>query len=394
MSAIVSAPGIRFEGAVRNLSSEGLGIVNAPDGLVFFVNGAWPGDEGLFEVETRGPRYGYARLVELRRPSPERREPPCPHQGTEAGRCGGCPWMIAEYPAQARAKEHRVRHAFERMRLDPETSGFRPIWAAPSELGYRNRAQFKSDGERLGFVSEGRHEIADIEDCYVLTAPLRDRFRALRGRLPNPAWRPTIDARKWVFLELDDAMADDDEPELNRRRPFRQGNTSQNERMRAWVAARLAAARPASLLELYCGSGNFTELAVSAGVPEILGVEVAAPALRALEARAWPGVRTLARDLSEAWHFTRLAGEVGRPDVLLLDPPRAGAKGIERLVSRSDSLREILYVSCDVATWSRDVSMLAKEGWEPVEVQPLDLFPQTFHVEVLSRLERRATPPT
>src|SRR5687767_11166868 len=117
--------GSRFEGEARSLSSDGSAVVKHPDGRVFFVLGAWPGDRGTFEITEVEKRYGKAELVALTEPSPERREAPCPHQGYAAGRCGGCPWMIGTHEAQLKHKEHRVRYAFERSGLD--VASLRPI---------------------------------------------------------------------------------------------------------------------------------------------------------------------------------------------------------------------------------------------------------------------------
>lgn len=387
MRASITSEPSRFEAEVRALSTDGTGVVNHPAGKVFFAPGVWPGDVAVFDIESEGPRYGYARPVEWKKKSLDRVEAPCPHQGAGAGKCGGCPWMIGSYESQLKHKEHRVRHALARAGFEAERI-VAPIWGSPSALGYRNRAQFKSDGARLGFVEEGTNSIAEIDDCLVLNEDVRARYRALRARLPNTEWRPT-EGHKWIFLELDDAMAPGEEPVLNRRRPFRQGNTAQNERMRAWLAERVPKAAAAdSALELFAGSGNLTGALHDAGFGRILAVEVASAAMAQLRAKGWPAVETFEADLSKVWALEKLAQRVPDARVLLLDPPRAGAAGVEKLASALKRLETILYVSCDTATFVRDVSALAKKGFRLEEVQPLDLFPQTSHVEVMGRLIR------
>jgi 23S rRNA (uracil1939-C5)-methyltransferase len=375
-----------FAGRVRALSSEGYGVVEDPAGRVFFVPGTWPGDEGVFQVRSLKKRYGYARLQELRQPSADRVQPPCPHQGMKAGACGGCAWMIGSYESQLAAKQGRVEHALKRAGFDT-AAVLHPIWGSPSEFGYRNRAQFKTDGERIGFVSEGSRKIAPVEDCLVLNEKNRATLASLRAKLPEPAWAPQP-PHDWNFIDIDDAIGPE-EVVLNRRRPFRQGNTAQNERMRAWLGERLAPlARERHVLELFAGSGNFTEVASGLGFAKITAVEVQGPAIEALRTRGLPGVRPLGWDLYGGRAWAGLKAECPDAGVLVLDPPREGLLRRRALLEEFPSLTTALYVSCDLATWVRDICEFRKHGWELREVQPLDQFPHTPHVEILSRLER------
>lgn len=376
-----------FSGSVRALSSEGYGVVEHPDGRVFFVKGAWIGDRAEFRIERFEKRYGYARIERLLEPSADRVPPPCPHQGIGPGQCGGCPWMIGTYESQLRAKEQRVRHALARAKLTVDESRVQAIWGS-EPYGYRNRAQFKTDGERIGFVSEGSREIAPIDDCLVLNPRMREILLEWRASLPIAAWRPS-EGFDWVFVEADDAMSPGKLPVLNRRRPFRQGNSAQNERMLAWVREKVATLPVETpVVELFCGSGNFTQVLSERGFASILALEVADAAMAQLQARELPNVRTKVADLSRLPALLNIAKLAPKTRLLVLDPPRAGAKGVERLVAALPELERILYVSCDVATFTRDASALKSAGFELAEVQPLDLFPHTSHVEVLTEFRR------
>src|SRR5687768_496098 len=117
----------KFQSHVRSLTFKGLGVVSHPNGQVFFVRGAWPGDEGVFEVVSLEKNYGFAKIIELTKKSEHRRELPCPHAGFESGKCGGCPWMIAEYTSQLQHKDQLVKHLLERAAVLTDKTQIKPI---------------------------------------------------------------------------------------------------------------------------------------------------------------------------------------------------------------------------------------------------------------------------
>ena len=377
-----------FEARVRNLSSEGKAVVTHPDGRTFFVEAAWPGDLAHFRVLEFSGRYGFAEIIELKEGSTERREVPCAHQGVALGKCGGCPWMIGTYESQLKFKEHRLKHSLERAGLLEKPEILKAIRGAPSEWGYRNRAQFKTDGARFGFVSAGSREIADVEDCLTLSESMRTKLKTIRTSLPRKDWQPTP-PHVWNFLDVDEWHLESD-LELNKRLPFQQGNSKQNSVMKNWVAEQSDAVGVAgkNVIELFCGSGNLTEVLSEKGAGKILAVEVSGKALAALSARNLPGVATWGADLAHPHQMERLAEKLPAAQVLLMDPPREGAKGVDRLVKKLKRLESILSVSCDVATFVRDCVALKKAGFELESIQPLDLFPQTPHLEILAVLLR------
>jgi len=378
---------LTFDGQVRGLSSEGLGIVNHPDGRVFFVAGTWPGDEGSFTITRVEKRYGYAEIASVTKTSADRVEVPCVYQGYGPSHCGGCPWMIGSYESQLQHKEHRVRHALDRAKLINEKTDFKTIRGSEKFFAYRNRAQFKSDGARLGFVADSSHEIIDIKECLVLNEKMQSNLSGLRATLPNSAWKP-VGQYQWNFLDADDDV-EAQGIELNRRRPFKQGNVAQNEYMRSWLRDQVAPLkRDGRVLELFCGSGNFTSIFVDLKFKEIVAIEVAKDALEKLDAKGWPTVKTFALDLAHPKFMEGLATRNKSTKYLFLDPPREGAKGVEKLAAGLGSLEKIFYVSCNTATFVRDASALASLGFHLSEVQAVDLFPHTSHVEVLSVLTK------
>ncbi|MFA5495752.1 MAG: class I SAM-dependent RNA methyltransferase [Porticoccaceae bacterium] len=374
----------RFTARVRALSSDGNGIVEHGGGQVFFVPGVWPGEQGEFRITGFKKRFGFAVLEQLLEPSPERVVAPCVHHGFGRGQCGGCPWQFVAYQAQLAAKESRVRQALARL-ADGERIA--PIWSSPRTLGFRNRAQLKSDGRALGFVSAGSRQLAPVDDCLVLTDTNRATLRALAASLPNPAFRPSR-GQDWTTLDIDEDI-DAGQVALNRRRPFRQGNSEQNQRMRQWLAAKLDRVdKSVPVLELFAGSGNFTEVIAAAGFARTLAVEGSGDALAQLAAQGLPGVDTLACNLFVGDAVDGVRRRMPQAGVLVLDPPREGFREVARLLPKKHCLREVFYISCDLATFARDLQVFVAAGFEVIEVQPLDQFPHTPHVELLCHLSR------
>lgn len=383
--------GSRFEARVRALTAQGVGVCDHPSGGAFFVPGTWPGDRGLLEVTALDRRYSHARLVTLLDPSPARVAVPCPHQGLGEGDCGGCPWMFAAYGAQLDEKVRSVRYQLARAGFSTETTAIHPIKGSEAVFGYRNRAQFKTDGRVIGYVSQKSRTIAPVSDCLVLDGATRALFHRLKDQLPNDAWLPG-EGFDWNYLDIDgDTMLET--LEVNRRRPFKQGNEGQNRFMAAWLAARLEPeARSAPLLELFAGSGNFTDGLSALGFTTICASEVAKKAVETLAARNLPGVTAVAADLFKPGVWNLLKKAMRAPEILVLDPPRAGFQHLPRFLREFPSIRTILYVSCDLPNFTRDAAQARKKGFALTEVQPLDLFPHTPHVELLG-VFRKTTPP-
>ena len=174
---------------------------------------------------------------------------------------------------------------------------------------------------------------------------------------------------------------------FNQRLPFRQGNTAQNQEMLGWLTRVLSGLGSEQVVELFAGSGNLTQALVASGVDDITAVEVVPEALDALRQRL-PSAKTFAHDLFDKTKLSDLVSLSIGADLLLLDPPRDGFALLGQLVSQLPSLKSIIYISCDLASFERDVASL-RELFELRELQPLDMYPQTPHVELLSLWMRK-----
>lgn len=369
--------GTQFTGTVFDLTSRGQAVVRHDSGLLVFVSGAWLDEIVLLRIMEVKQNTAQAKLVDLLSPHPERVAPPCPWHGFDASHCGGCAWQFMAYSAQLVAKQRRVQQQLQRL---SKACQCLPIVPSPDPWHYRHRAQLKSDGERLGFMAHSSRALVDLDECVVLTPQLTQHLKNLRTTLPNVAWRP--ERTELTTIDIDETHVS-----INKRLPFQQANTAQNLAMQQWLARKLANFHKAPVtLELFAGSGNFTQVLSAAGVTELLACEAVAEATDALSEKHLPGVSVRTCDLFAEEAVKALAAEAQCVELLVLDPPRDGFKHLPLLVERLPLLNEILYISCDLATFCRDVDALLARGFHCAEVQPLDLFPQTPHVELQARL--------
>lgn len=377
-----------FHSIVRDLSHKGLGVIDHPDGRTFFVRGTWPGDEGEFEIAPEARKYDEAKLLRLTKPSVNRLEIKCVHRGFSPGKCGGCPWMMATYESQLHFKVKRMIHALDKRGVKLMGDVLKPIVPSPKIFGYRNRVQLKTNGESLGYVSEGSSVYAPVDDCLIMNEKLHELFHELKSSLPKEEFRPTGN-HKWSFIDLDDESVTSDIV-INRRRPFRQGNTEQNDRMRLWVKEKFdLLPRHYPVIDLFCGSGNFSEVLSEMGFTNILAVEVQGTAIEALKNKNLPGVRILSLDVNQKGSWALIAKLQPHAKAILIDPPREGIDKRRGLYKYLDNLESIFYISCELDTFSRDLSDILKNSWEVNEIQPLDLFPHTPHIEIACALSRK-----
>lgn len=372
-----------FTGKIEDLSSEGLGVVKHADGMTFFVEGAWPGDAGEFEIVKRERRYGFARWKIYTETSQDRAPAPCPHLGFEPGKCGGCPWMIASYDKQL---EYKNKYMTTLLRKFHYNFTANPIHGSEKIFGFRNRAQLKIDGKQVGYVTPKSRVLAPIESCMILNEPTHELLDYIRAQLPNKEWAPP-GRFLWNFVEIDEDMKPEDIV-LNQRRPFKQANHSANTYMRQFVAEKIKNySQYDHALELFCGSGNFTEI-LSSQFETTVACELPGTATRILRERNLRGVEVCETNVFAQIDWPLLVEKATNAQVLFLDPPREGFKDLALLVDQLPLLEKIIYVSCDPYSFAANIKPLLEAGWSLKEIQPIDQFPHTPHMELIALLEK------
>ena len=349
---------------VAGAGAGGVCVGHAPDGRVVFVRGALPGETVRVSVTSSGARFLRASVVEVLSPSPDRVEAPCPW----FLKCGGCDWQHASPAAQLALKTSVVRDQLSRLggvSWDGAVEAVEPRW------GWRTRSQWASG---VGFRAHRSHEVVPVDSCLISLSP----------EPPGPA-----DGVVEV-MALGDARGARI-PVRDRRFEVAPGGFWQvhTAAPTLLVDAVLDALQPRpgeTCLDLYAGVGLFAAfLGVAVGpTGSVLAVEATpracADAARNTDDLPWVKVRA-----------ATVTPSVLRPaDLVVLDPPRAGAGPEVSAALAGVGARAVAYVSCDAGTLARDLRVLLDGGWEVSSLRAWDLYPQTEHVELLAVLTPRA----
>ncbi len=381
------------------------------EGLAVFVMLAAPGDRVRARVVERKKKYARAVIEEILTPSPLRREPPCPHFGI----CGGCQLQHLTYEAQLEAKAGFVRDCLTRIGRIDWPHQIEVISA--SEFGYRGRAQIKietalSDGKRnlrIGFNNAGSHAVRDIETCPILMPELDEALGRLRSALKDTGGAEKESGLPIILSEVEMAAGDRGvsfEPEvaglpsgaLKRRvggvdykfspATFFQANPLLLERM---IVEAVGNSMGKLAIDLYAGAGLFT-LQLARLYTRVIGVEsdagAAGFARDNLKENMISNVEFYNRRV-ENWlkNFIEKRSESETIDLIALDPPRTGApEAIEHILRLRPAA--ITYVSCDPSTLARDLRGLLEGDYKLASIRAFDLFPQTYHIEIVAVLNR------
>ena len=412
------------------------------DGHTVFVPLVLPGELVRIESASRKKKFIRGRLERVVEPSAERVAAPCPHFAS----CGGCQYQHMPYEAQIRYKAEILRETLGRIGRIQWTGAIETHMSPP--FGYRNRAQWKlrsnqegaAGGAGIGYFEMGSTKLCAVTECTILSPRLADTFSRLRqlvtqGKvisavdeieafadsndekiLLNLSAEHLADSPESIADALRESLPNVESILIQDRRadkfhlagpgyltytagstPYRVGHLSffQVNRflVEPLVEAVIGKPRGRLALDLFAGVGLFT-VALTKQFERVIGVESNLAAAKDLETNlkasggASPSSRNVtAEGFLSRWHET--------PDLVVIDPPRAGVE-TEALASlKKLAPARIHYVSCDPATLGRDLAQLVgtQDAAGPYEIESInlfDIFPQTYHMEVLVRLRRRA----
>jgi len=423
------------------LGGNGVGRI---DGKVCFVPFSAPGDLLKVKVVREHRSYLEAELLEICEASEQRVQPLCPVFGV----CGGCDWQHISYAHQCSSKRQILIETLQRVArmespLVPETL------ASEQPFGYRARAQFKlhrtSSGLSVGFYKRTTHSVIDLpQGCPVVTAGINgamQRLRPVLQTLPDLHKIPQISMEEGLtgivasvqYIGSDQQriirllMEKQDDLELaglflqssSKAKPhkvlgnddlsysvpncgaddasfdlmykaggFSQVNRGQNCRMIKLVSQYARRATNQRVLDLYCGNGNLS-LPLAGMIQELVGIEEFPSSIASAvdNARQLRVNNSTFRCNDADRELKQLLVQQEQFDLVLLDPPRAGAAEV---VSHLAALapKKIIYVSCDPATLARDLAVLSGAGYQLEEATPLDMFPQTAHLETVVLLTK------
>ena len=369
------------------------------DNKVVFASFGLP-DE-VVEVEVYSEKKDFLRgnVTGVLEPSPHRVEPRCPY----FGQCGGCQWQHVDYQKQIDLKRQVVIDQMRRVGRFANVE-VQPTIGSDTPWHYRNHARF-SVGRRqgdVGFTRAGTHQILRVEYCHLMHPAINEVLALVQGKPQGARRLHQIMVRYGVHtgqllispkLDIEGFPLESGQAFLEERllgKTFRvsaasffQVNTLQAEVMARKIVELLHPSAGDTVVDAYCGVGTFgLLLADHAG--KVIGIEDSAAAIRNAQHNA-QGVHNV-EFVDGATE--KVLHEVAKPGALvILDPPRQGCRPevIESLAALRP--RRIVYVSCDPVTLARDLRLLVDRGFALRHIQPIDMFPQTYHIECVALLE-------
>lgn len=384
-----------------------------PDGRAVFVSFGIAGERVRIELTSEKRNFARGRIVTILESSPRRIQPRCRHFED----CGGCHYQHLAYSDQLRVKQDIVTRQLERIGKITNPPVL-PIVPSPLEWNYRNTVQFHlSAGGRLGYQRAGRAGVLEVTECHLPQESINALWPQLELDSATGIERVSIrqGAEDELLLGLESRSGQVPEFEIDfplsvvfmgaedkvllsgedfsiirvLERDFRvsadaffQVNTAMAEKMVTHVLRLLEGKTFDHIVDAYCGAGLFSAF-LAPVCKQLTGIELSESACN-----------DFAVNLEEYDHVALYVGAVEqvlpaleiKPDLVLVDPPRAGLDPYAMTGLIKGEPAQIIYISCDPATLARDLALLLGAGYSLESVTPFDLFPQTYHVECIAFL--------
>ena len=376
--------GDRISLTIQDIAFGGEGVGRL-DQMVVFVPYVITGETVEVEVTEVKKNFARAKLLTVTAPSAEHRvSPACRYFGA----CGGCQYQHMDYAQQLRVKHKQIADLFERVgRISPEL--IQPVLPCPEPYGYRNRIMIRSQWNgpakklEIGFIRADNNFVVDIEECKIAEPALNEQILEVRA---NPPPKGGIKVVLRVQPENWEVPRDS----------FFQNNFFLLPELVRTVRNCLKAGGAQHLIDLYCGVGFFGIEAADL-VTSFVGVEYDQPAIQAarknLSDRQITNGEFLAAKVEDVLPAL-LEKFSAEKTAVILDPPRKGCWPATLDLLRQTRPAQVIYVSCHPATMARDLNILCGDGvFDLAQVQPLDMFPQTQHVECVADLRSKPRGP-
>jgi tRNA/tmRNA/rRNA uracil-C5-methylase (TrmA/RlmC/RlmD family) len=374
------AVGQRLTVRIDDIAFGGEGVARQ-DGFVVFVPFVIIGETVETELIDVKKSFARGKLLRVIEPSPLRVTPKCAHFAA----CGGCQYQHMDYGEQLRVKRKQIADLFQRVGGFPDAI-VDDVVPCPAPYGYRNRIMIRSQWNKpeqrlnIGFIRHDCGLVEDIFDCAIAEPELNEQIRHVRANPPPKGGLKVV-----LRLSPEGWEVPNDS--------FFQNNFHQLPNLVAAVAARIREAGTRHLVDAYCGVGFFG-IELAKDVESFAGVEYDAMAIRSARKNlAQRGLTNgeFIQGKTEEELGKLCAKFTPQRTTVIIDPPRRGC-----LPSAIDLLREhrpaqVIYVSCHPATLARDLNLLCADGvYELKRVTPLDMFPQTQHVECVADVRLKA----
>lgn len=387
----MSSQGQQLTVSIEKLAIGGSGIARH-DGFVVFVPDSAPGDKLLVEITTKKKNFAEAKIVKILEPGPSRRTPPCPI----ADRCGGCNWQHVEESEQRQQKQIMVQEILKKF-LPGRELPFLPLQSSPLSLRYRNRIQPKYLRGRFGFFGRRSHEIVEAKDCLITEEKITAEFAKIKSELDAKSLNHKETQRLEVYLDQYEnvkwLLMGEEKDGVG----FSQVNRFQNEDLIRTVLDWSKGSNYERIFDLYAGGGNFTfPLAAQYPTQQIIAAELDSKLVQRAKEKIEKDSSLSKRTqfyLSDVESFMKKT-KFQPKDLVLLDPPRAGADEAVMTALAKASVEKIIYISCHPASLARDVKYFfaaqeqtsSSRKLKVTRIQCFEMFPQTDHVETIAEL--------
>jgi 23S rRNA (uracil1939-C5)-methyltransferase len=430
---------------IENIVHNGLGLSRSKEGQVTLIEGVISGETVTAKIKAAGKKQNKGVVTSITQPSSERIQAPCPHYK----QCGGCDFQHMTYPRQLQEKQNIIRELLTQsgnhdLQKNAGTLVTAPL-ASPQQFHYRQRIRLQVDAKGIaGFHKRRSHACVAIDSCLLakpeINACLQEllpqySFNKLLSqtelleilydpnsatvtillhfkRKPRPADKQhaqkliaAIPALKNIFF-TGRGFGVTGRDSLSFTLPsfpphtsnplqlsletggFCQVNVEQNASLVKTVLDFCAVTKAESVLDLFCGMGNFS-VPLAEQAQSVVGIEGQGAAIRSAKKNSSHAGQDNTEFLKQPIHSAcaELAKAGKTYDCIVIDPPRQGAPGLARILEALCKKR-LVYISCDPATLCRDLADLLHQGFILKKLQPIDMFPQTHHIETVALLEK------
>ncbi len=392
----------KFLVSIENLDHYARGIAHL-DGKIFFIENALVGENVLACVDKSKKNFLEGHSTDIKKSSIERVEPICPYYFL----CGGCSTMHMNYESSLRFKENKVKEVLKKFCNYDNVKSIIPT----KGLYYRNKVTFQVNGE-LGFYKNKTYDLVEIDKCLIADKRINFVIEKLKKldltlidkivvRTTKNEMMLILYTKKVIKLNINDfnefdtiiCIADTKYilkgkgyiiDEINNLKyiisptSFYQVNTEGMINLYDKVLEYCDLKGNENVLDLYCGTGTIG-IYLSKYAKKVFGIEInkeaISDAFKNKEINNLNNIEFKSGDVKDVLKQNKFI-----PDIVIVDPPRAGLDKsvIEKIILLKP--KKIIYVSCDVVTLARDLNLF-KENYDIAEVTPVDMFAETYHVE-------------
>lgn len=404
-----------YQVEINKLDHQARGIGKIENKIVFIPN-CLPGDIVDIDIIVEKKNFYEGVVTRILKSSDLRIEPICPH----FNECGGCQLLNISYEQTLKFKEQKVSEIIEKYL--PIEIKINPIIKSGDYLYYRNKVTFQVD-DNIGFYKNKSNKLVPIETCYICDKRINDIYEIIKKNVDVKIFNQVIirqskntDESMVIFKTKKDVNKEkiintlanavnsiyinDNliygkekiEEQISNYKfnisptAFFQVNTNQAEKLYNKAIEYADISSEDLVLDLYCGTGTIGILA-SKYAKKVIGIELNEQAINDANEN---------KKLNNIHNIEFYAGDVGsilnkynyKPDVIIVDPPRAGLNSLAISQILKIKPKKLVYISCDIMTLTRDLKNLM-DSYNILELTPLDMFPMTSHVECVCVLERR-----